>query len=416
MKIEVPYHVTIIAPSNGMVQGVVQLPISKSESNRVQIVNALNGFSTAPENISEAHDSQIIHHILNGHQTEWNIEDSGAAARFLIAYACAKHKQVICSGTGRMHERPMQPLLMALEKLGAQFKFLNKKYALPLIVTGTEMHGGELEIDASISSQFISALMMIAPTLAGGLRLKFKGEIASWPYIKMTAQILKSCNAEVHLSDDEIIIPQQKLHQANYKCHGDWSAAAFFFGLAAISNSSEILFQHLKINSHQGDEIILQWMIESGMAVEETSAGLLLRKLGAVPLKPHYDFSNYPDIAQLMMVINAATPQRSVFTGLHSLPLKESNRIFSMNEELKKLNMELIQRDQEFRVSGTLQTGDVSFNSHMDHRLAMSLSLLSLKCNSVTIKNAEVVNKSFPQFFKQLKNLGFRVEFDYRKL
>lgn len=402
----------IKAPPHFILNGEVNIPASKSESNRALLLNALGERNSEIINLSEANDTILLRKILDGNDFQINVEDAGTTARFLTAYYSATESHKIISGSERMNERPMKDLIAALQTLGANIQSLSTPYQLPIEIKPQKLKGGEIEIDASMSSQFISALMMIAPTLENGLHIRFNSEVNSFPYLELTAGMLKKFGVEVLLSEKEVFISQQKIRNSIIQINGDWSAASFFICMAALSSESNFLMRGIQLNSLQGDEILVTWMRKVGLEIMQEADGVRIIKSNPVTLLANYDFHSYPDLALPVIVTAAAMNQEIVFEGVETLQWKESNRMKAIEKELVKKGVSIIQTlAHQYSLKGQLNDEEVCFDTYSDHRMAMSLTLLAMKCGSVQLNDPMVVKKSFPSFYMELQKLGFEISF-----
>lgn len=399
--------------------GTIRLPASKSISNRLLILDALSGHRLSISNLSEADDTQLLLQHLKTIQSPGSglitlhCQNAGTVFRFLTALLAITPGTWLLDGSKRMKERPVGILVEALKSMGANIKYSGEPGYPPLTITGKPLQGGRVIMDASVSSQFISALMMIAPSIKGQLIVELQGKISSRPYIEMTLNLLRHFGIECSFVNNTITIHPSFLQQKEYKVEPDWSAAAFFYELAALSDKAEIFLPGLLEKSLQGDAILPQLFRFLGVKSYFEDHGLRLIKTARQSNRLEHDFTNHPDLAQAVIVTCAALGIKGKFTGLESLRIKESDRILALATELKKIGAHCkIHPDDSFELlgfytkSGALDPPPV-FHSHGDHRMAMALSPLALVCQSVNIEDPMVVSKSFPGFWDSLKKMGF---------
>jgi 3-phosphoshikimate 1-carboxyvinyltransferase len=390
------------------------LPSSKSISNRLLILNALSDHPAEIHDLSEADDTRILNKLLNENSFEENCGDGGTTLRFLLALRAAQdHRSLLC-GSGSLSARPLIPLLDALQQLGAEFEFADHDNSLPLRIKKGIRSGSSVTIRSDVSSQFISALMMIAPVLSGGLTIHLKGETVSGGYIQTTRQLMEMFGVEVQMNPDRIIIAQQDYRPMDMTVGADWSAAGYWFAIAACLPGSVIRLRNLQTDGLQPDERLYSWMKVFGVHSEILNDGILLQSESVSPDRPlQFDFTDCPDLAQTFAVTAAVTGISLRLTGLSTLPLKETDRIHALKNELIKTGIEFYSGKGFIEISGKadrqLISGSV-FNTWNDHRMAMSLSLLACTGANVRLDNPEVVNKSYPGYFEELKKAGFIIQ------
>ena len=407
-------NLTISHPTSKL-RGIVELPLSKSESNRILILQALSNGMIAYNELSDARDTKILQRALASHEVEINVEDAGTAMRFLTAYYCATGQHKVLAGSERMCERPIGILVDALREIGFDIKYLKNEGFPPLEIHQVDMAKlkSEVSIAGNVSSQYISALMMIAPILENGLEIKFTTSLSSKPYILLTSEILKSVGIDSIISEKGIEIRHQSFSEKEYKVGADWSAASYWFSLTALSADSEISLSKLDLNSYQGDKIIADWCEPFGVKADQKPEGMLLHSnnLGN-PINPpnlslHFDFTDHPDLAQTMIVLCAAKNIKATFTGLKSLRIKETDRIVALQNELLKFGVKLDETgDEVFTLSGTFKMSHQTISTYNDHRMAMAFAPLAL-LGPITIEDSEVVQKSYPSFWKEMEKVGF---------
>lgn len=413
-----------------ILKGTIELTASKSESNRALIIQALCEDAFEIKNLAAAEDTRVLKEILTkvkaNTSTEIKMYDVGAAGttmRFLTAYlATKKGVNCILTGSERMQNRPIKILVDALRDLGAKIGYVEKEGYPPLMIKGNDLEGGEVLIDGSVSSQYISALMLISTEFKNGLTIKFKGEVTSIPYINMTQKMMMEfgVNSIWEGVSKTITIKKQKYQLGNkkdfiYNIEGDWSSASYWYSIAAFSK--EVNFEIKGLNhpgsSLQGDAAIADiFLNEFGIKTKNIEGGICLIK-EETKVKPfEFDFSDCPDIAQTVAVVVGALGIPSTFTGLHTLRIKETDRTLALKNELAKIGVDVeIVNDDMIKIKSkkiVLQSSPIA--TYEDHRMAMAFAPLAMVQDSITIEHPEVVKKSYPDFWKDLQKLGFVIE------
>ncbi len=393
------------------IRATINLPASKSLSNRALIIRALSGNDFEIENLSEAEDTKIL---LDALQSKDNIIDIGAAGtamRFLTAYFAVGSGEKILTGTERMKQRPIAPLVDALKSLSAEIEYLEKTGFPPVKITGKRLLKNEVEVDGTISSQFLSALLMIAPILENGLKISIKGNLVSKPYAEMTIALMKHFGVSAAWKENRIEIAHQHYIPKAYKVEPDWSAAAFWYSVAALSKEIEITLPGLQKNSLQGDSILPELMKIFGVRTEFTQNGITLYKSSIVNRQSliKIDFSNIPDLAQSLTVLAAALDLQIQFSGIENLKVKETDRISALQTELKKFGKEFIKEGDYYTLKGQFKKSEQTIETYDDHRMVFAFAPLALVCGSINIQNPETVKKSYPGFQEDLKSCGFRM-------
>ena len=406
----------IISAPKDKIQAVVQLPSSKSISNRVLIIRSLCKEHFNIQNLSQGNDTQTLQYALDNinKMSSFNVGDAGTAMRFLTALFSVIPGKRILKGSARMHQRPIGPLVDSLQMLGASINCLGKSGFPPLKITGKELDGGTINLKSDKSSQFASAMMMIAPALKKGLDLHLSAKVVSHPYIKMTQSVMSNFHVTADVTKDNIHINPQVYIPSDYQIEPDWSAAAFWFEIVALSEEANILIPRLKKNSIQGDKVIEQIMNSFGVSTDFTNQGIKIKKIAIKPQKKsRFDFTSFPDLVQPVAVCCAALGIDADFKGIETLRIKETDRIKALETELKKINvrtkssagtLSLNCQDTDTRISS------VSFKCYGDHRMAMALAPLAIKYNTVRIDDEKVVDKSFPTYWQELKKAGFKIK------
>ncbi len=387
----------------------IALPASKSMANRALIINALGGNKGNLTRLSEARDTQTMKRLLSSSDPIWDVLDAGTTMRFLTAYAAVLGLEKTLTGTPRMQERPIGILVDALKELGANIHYLKKEGYPPLKIGAfSGQRTASLNVRGDISSQYISALLMIAPILPEGLTLTLEGKVGSRPYINMTRRVMEQFGVKSEWHGDNCIeIPHQAYHPANLTIERDWSAASYWYSIVALGDGIEVFLEDLADRSIQGDRKMASIMTELGVHTVFNEKGALLSRI------PHntsceIDFTDCPDIAQTIAVICAAKGIRCVMYGLESLRIKETDRIAALQIELGKIGSQLIEKEENHQwvlEPGALIMPDVPFHTYHDHRMAMAFAPLAWRF-PVTIEDPSVVNKSYPGFWDDLEKAG----------
>lgn len=400
------------APS--VVKTTIQLPASKSISNRALIINALARGTTPPCNLSDCDDTLVMIKALAENNETIDIMAAGTAMRFLTAYLSTVQGTHILTGTERMQQRPIQILVNALRELGAQIEYAGKEGFPPLRIHGTELKGNELTLKGNVSSQYISALLMIGPVLKNGLRLHLTGEIISLPYINLTLQLMKEFGAKAAwTSGNSIEVAPQPYTPVSFMVESDWSAASYWYQIAALSEQAEIELMGLFRNSYQGDSRGAEVFSRLGITTEFTHEGVLLKKSNRLVEQLNEDFVDIPDLAQTFAVTCCLLGIPFRFTGLQSLKIKETDRIFALKTELRKLGY-LLQDVQDSILiwDGERCQPEVQpvIQTYEDHRMAMAFAPAALRFPEMRIAEPQVVTKSYPTYWENLQQAGFGIE------
>lgn len=415
-----------VSRTNKSIKGTVSLTPSKSESNRALIIRELCEDPFEISNLSPSEDTQTLRDILEkeknnkGKEAEYNVGAAGTTMRFLTAYFSLRPGIRILKGSDRMHKRPIRILVDALTALGAKIEYLGEPGYPPLKIHGGTLRGGEISIDGSVSSQYISALLMIAPSLPLGLVMRFTGEIASRPYINMTLKLMENFGVSGMWQDRAISVSPQRYSVISddstkpYPIEADWSAASYWYAIAAFAGEADITLLGLKKQSLQGDSVLPDLFRFFGVNTEFSDAGIRLTK-GAVPTdRLAFDFNDCPDIVQSVAVVSSALGISCLFKGLSTLKLKETDRAQALKNELLKFNIDtrILSDDAALIIDQRGINNPVKevINTYEDHRMAMSFATLAMKVGEVLIENPSVVSKSYPTFWDDMKAMGFSVE------
>jgi len=393
-----------------------QIPGSKSETNRVLILKELYFPSLKITGASSSNDSQVLARCLQDFQTksELQVEDAGTAMRFLCAFLAAqKEGEWTLDGCARMRERPIGLLVSALRQMGAEIKYLREEGFPPLKIKGAELKGGEYSIDGRISSQFISALMMIAPLLKEDLILRLQGFSVSAPYIHLTANIMRRLGLEVVVLGDEIKVKPHKIGkplESVFKVEGDWSAASYWFLITLFAKKAEVYLPGFRQFSLQGDSIVANLFAPLGVDAHFIGPGFRLSKT-SMPLKSlELNLVQNPDLAQSFAVAAAAVLPKAYIKGLQTLRIKETDRLAALKDELLKVGVDLeIGEDYLRQTKAAKAWQQAEFKTYKDHRMAMALAPLAL-IQPIILEDPSVVNKSYPTFWDDLKLAGFKIK------
>lgn len=396
-----------IAQNQYPVNVSIDLPASKSIANRALIINALSDSPASIHNLSKARDTQTMARLLNSSDEVLDVIDAGTTMRFLVAYLAITNKTKILTGTPRMCERPIKILVDALKELGASVDYEGKSGYPPLRIKGfTDRQKTELNIQGNVSSQYISAVLMIAPLLQNGLKLNLIGKISSKPYIDMTLEVMEFYGAEIRWEGNSIHVTSGKYQTHDYWVEPDWSAASYWYSIVSLSKQMEVFLKDLKKDSLQGDRVISDIMILLGVKTEFTDGGAYLKKTEH-RTSIEVDFTDCPDLAQTVAVICAAKGIKGVFRGLESLKIKETDRVSALQIELKKINTLLEESNGYWTLTpGYTNESHYAFHSYDDHRMAMAFAPLAMVA-SIEIDTPEVVNKSYPGYWNDYKKAGF---------
>lgn len=401
---------------DGHVDGCITLSGSKSISNRILIIRALCVQSFDIHHLSTSDDTSILNRLLSEDHEEYYVGHAGTTFRFLTAYLALKEGQQVLTGSSRMLERPIGPLVTALREIGCEIAYLGQEGYPPLQIGSPNFnHSGQsVSIDSGISSQYITALILIAPTLPGGLTIHLEGEMVSESYLQLTLGIVREFGIEVTYDGKTIQIAEQSYQAKDYTVEADWSACSYHFAIAALAEKATLKVKGLFENSLQGDAAIVNFGERIGVRSTWDGDGWLLEKV--TPKRElKYDFINQPDIAQTLAVICAAKNIETEFSGLKTLRIKETDRISALDIELSKIG-------SSFKLLSTTEDGEEyyqaganismvttpRFKTYKDHRMAMAFAPLALLA-PIEISKPEVVTKSYTTFWEDLESLGFTI-------
>lgn len=399
----------------------ILLPASKSISNRALIIHALTGGNVMPENLSDCDDTKVIIRALSHRPEVIDIKAAGTAMRFMTAYLSVTEGEHTITGTERMKHRPIGVLVDALRYLGAEIEYAGEKGFPPLRIRGRQLEGGRLEIPGNVSSQYISALLMIAPVLSKGLEMKLTGGIVSRPYIDLTLHLMHQFGVSAEWTDiDSITVKPQPYRQRPYTIENDWTAASYWYEVLALTDElgSKVVLPGMLDGSRQGDSAVRY--IFSLLGIKTVFADREADRLTDATLTRHscmlnrmdYDFTNQPDLAQTLIATCPVLGIPFHFTGLGSLRIKETDRIEAMKTEMEKLGY-ILHADSGTELSWEGDRCEPAaqpvIDTYEDHRMAMSFAPLAIRLGRIGINHPEVVSKSYPHYWNDLRKAGFHI-------
>ena len=397
---------------NAIIDCEIDLAASKSESNRALIINALTEGNSELSNLANARDTDTMQRLLNEDPETLDVLDAGTTMRFLTAFSAVRGISKTMTGSKRMCERPIGILVDALRTLGANIDYVENDGYPPMRVNSFSYNdNNKLTIRGDVSSQYISALLMVGPSLPQGLILELTGKIGSKPYIKMTLSLMEHFGVKADWTDNVITIKPQTYKAIDYTIEGDWSGASYWYSIVALSKEAKVQLNGLRKESTQGDSVLSEMMIQLGVKTEFNDKGVLLTKCEHQN-SFEWDFTHCPDIAQTISVICAAKGVSARLTGLESLRIKETDRIDAIRDELANFNVEVsIEGDEAIEInSPVIDFSNISaVKTYHDHRMAMSFAPLGLLTN-ISIQDESVVNKSYPDFWRDLSSIGFNIK------
>lgn len=425
----------IISKPGKTLTGTVQLTGSKSECNRALIIGALSKGKVKVQNVSDAADTVTLVAVLANKEQGTRNKDSvnenpgslllapsiptidigpaGTAMRFLTAFLPLQDSEVILTGTKRMQQRPIGILVDAMRKLGAHIEYeVNDGFPPIKIKGGFEQLTNRISIKGDISSQYITALLLIASSLPQGLTLDIEGDLTSRPYVEMTLAMLKQAGIQHNWDGNSIHIANQPFAETTLNVEPDWSAASYWYAIAALSDKAELFLPGLTSYSLQGDSVITEIMANFGITSQFKDGGVYLTKEAKPLIRKIFDFKECPDLAQTVVVVCAALGHDATFTGLETLKIKETDRVAALQNELAKIGVKLTEKGQVYKLdcSGKHIPEKVTIHTYEDHRMAMAFAPLALIIPQVEIEEPQVVEKSYPAFWTDLEKAGFVLE------
>jgi 3-phosphoshikimate 1-carboxyvinyltransferase len=401
-----------ISNTKKQLAGTIKITGSKSESNRLLILQALYP-NLQISNLSNSDDTHYLQKALKNEEELVDIHHAGTAMRFLTAYfSTLKGREVVLTGSKRMTERPVKLLVDALKKMGADISYEQNEGYPPIRIKGKKLQADSVSLEANISSQYISALMLIAPSLPNGLEINLEGQITSTPYIKMTLEILQRAGVKGVFEGNTIKIePTQQLKNQTLAVESDWSSASYYYSLAAISETAVLKLSTYRKTSLQGDSCLAEIYKQFGVTTKFEKDHIILEKRpGTKPKHIEENLRNSPDIAQTIAVTCLALNVPCYLTGLHTLKIKETDRLEALKTEIEKFGSKVNLTHNSLKLlpqKGFLE--NVSVETYNDHRMAMAFAPLGLKI-PFKIEDAEVVSKSYPGFWEDFEKLNFEIE------
>lgn len=392
------------------IMGRVELSASKSESNRALIIQHLcSGVNI--QNLSNAGDTQTLKHLLKELPHIMDVGAAGTTMRFLTAVLAISNKDYVLTGSERMKERPIHILVDALGHMGAKIEYLQKEGYPPLKITGKPLMGGTVKMQGDVSSQYLSALLLIAPVLTKGLVIEFTSELVSVPYLKMTIAMMQHFGAKVELTENKVLVQPTGYQPSNFCIEADWSAASYWYEIVALSHSASIELVGLKKESLQGDSALVDVFRQFGVTTQFTSEGVRITKdVSLVTREPvSIDCESTPDLAQTYACTAAGLGMELTLTGLQTLRIKETDRINALQTELRKFGIEADcpQPSSLSVAASSITNPKLPIKTYHDHRMAMAFAPLAMVTDSVAIENPSVVAKSYPGYWEHLQNVGF---------
>ena len=405
-------QIKVTAPAK--IHTTIQLPSSKSISNRALIINALGNGTHHPENLSDCDDTRVMIRALNDDKETIDIMAAGTAMRFLTAYLSVTPATRIITGTERMQQRPIQVLVNALRELGADIEYVANDGFPPLRITGRELRKDTISLPGNVSSQYISALLMIAPVLTNGLTIRLTGDIISRPYINLTLQLMNDFGVRAEWTDDHRLkVEPQAYHSIPFYVESDWSAASYWYQIVALSKEAEVTLPGLFKDSYQGDSQVAGIFRSLGVETIYKDKTVILKKNGKSVERLDYDFINQPDLAQTFVVTCALLNIPFRFSGLQSLKIKETDRMAALITEMRKLGYILHETDGSvLSWEGERCTTEEhpAIDTYEDHRMAMAFAPTCLALPEILINNPQVVSKSYPRYWEDLRQAGFIIK------
>lgn len=389
----------------------IYLNSSKSESNRLLIIKALSEKEITIKNLSKANDSVLLKNLLESENlVVWDAQDAGTSFRFLTSFLAIKKEHVVLSGTERMKQRPVKVLVDALNKIGAEILYLENEGFPPIYVKGKiNQVKNKLDIPGDISSQYISSLLLIAPILEKGIEINIEEPFYSRPYVNMTLNLMNSFGIKSEVKGNKISIKNQEFSSGSYIVESDWSAASYWYSILSISdNINNLTLQGLKKKSNQGDSVISELMKSFGVNTQYKEDGIVLTKIKLDTEEIELDFRDCPDLAQTILVVAAYHKIKLKVSGVESLKIKETDRLLAMKNELKKIGCDFYEEGNYWILEKRSREIDeeLSFDTYKDHRMAMAFAPLASK-KSIIINDPDVVVKSYPTYWEDLKKVGF---------
>lgn len=403
---------TYLVKAPDKIRGSIKLPASKSISNRVLIIKALSNANIDISNLSDAQDTKTLEALLASNEETLDCGHAGTAMRFLTAYLAATNKTAVLTGSDRMLQRPIGVLVDALRQVGADITYLGEEGYPPLQISGGGIEQAEVTMDSTVSSQFISALILIAPTMPNGLIINLTENVVSQAYIEMTLKTIRHFGIKAKRVPGRIEIQPGEYTEGRLSVEADWSSASYWYSIVAMADDAEVELLGLDRDSWQGDAIISELFALLGVKTEYTETGVKLSKFSVYAKELGYDFINCPDLVQTMCVTTAALGIPTRYSGLDTLRIKETDRVDALKSELLKVGVDI----EELKVGEItsfppeLVDDGKPISTFEDHRMAMSFTPLACLLGKISIESPEVVKKSYPNFWEDLKSVGFTID------
>lgn len=391
----------------------IKLAASKSISNRALILKALSNSPYPIENLSDCDDTRVMVETFASKGKLFDIGAAGTSMRFLTAYLSKLPGEWEITGTERMQKRPINILVEALNAIGAHIEYLKVKGFPPLKIKGKALLGGEIYLSGGVSSQFISALLMIAPTMEKGLIIHLEGDVISVPYIKLTLKIMAEFGVKSDWEGNTIRIYPTEYKPIKYTVESDWSAASYWYEMAALANNANIELKGLFKDSGQGDSKVAELFLDLGVNTEYIDGGVVLTKTDRIAKKMFHNFINEPDLAQTFVVTCCLKNIPFLFTGLQSLKIKETDRIEALKIEMRKLGYVITDSQDsilEWDGERCEPEADPVIATYEDHRMAMAFAPAAIILEHLKIDEPKVVTKSYPNYWNDLRKVGFEIE------
>ena len=393
----------------------VNLPASKSVNNRLLILSALSNGKVVLNNLSQSDDSQIMFKLLNSKESTKNTGHAGTVMRFLTAFYSIQSGEILLTGSERMKNRPITELVNALKKIGAKIEYTEKEGFPPLKINGRKLDGGKIKIDSGISSQYISALMMIGSLLEKGLEIELIGNTISLSYIDLTIGLLQKVGIDASRQNKIIQIKKSTFKEIKMDVESDWSSASYWYSLVGLSDGIEIVLPGLIEESMQGDVEIRNIFSKLGVATSISAEGIVLTKIKQKENFLEYDFRNIPDMVQSFIPYCIAKNIRFQFSGCRTLRIKETDRILALSNEFKKFGVNLKYSEDGEHISWNGKSKadwskSVVIDTYDDHRMALGLAPLCIMAKGLSINHPDVVSKSYPSYWDDLREIGFLIK------
>lgn len=363
-------------------------------------------------NLADCDDTNVMVKALCFQSEKMDIGAAGTAMRFLTAFLAGRAGTWEITGSQRMKNRPIKILVDALKKLGAEIEYIEKEGFPPLRINGKKLPGGVIDIDGGISSQYLSALMMLAPTMENGLRLNIQGALISRPYVRMTLEMMRQYGIQANWTDQYIDIRPQLYQAIDFQVESDWSGASYWYQMLSLAKEGSVLLNGLFLKSLQGDSRVAEWFEELGVHTAYLKEGVELTKTDSKPQIFKADFTDQPDLAQTFAVTCALKGIHFHLSGLQSLKIKETDRIQALINEGRKIGYVFIEKEGsilEWKGDICRETPILAIDTYEDHRMAMAFAPAALVKDFIKINHPEVVSKSYPSYWEDLKSCGFEI-------